>query len=67
MDSGELLNQVQELKVLKERLKQEVIQLDDEILFQGFGVYQPQYSFAELDQYKSRLEEIRNEQKEMRK
>lgn len=65
MDSGELLNQVQELKVLKERLKQEVIQLDDEILFQGFGVYQPQYSFAELDQYKSRLEEIRNEQKEM--
>lgn len=65
MDSGELLNQVQELKVLKERLKQEVIQLDDEILFQGFGVYQPQYNFAELDQYKSRLEEIRNEQKEM--
>ena len=59
------MNQVQELKVLKERLKQEVIQLDDEILFQGFGVYQPQYSFAELDQYKSRLEEIRNEQKEM--
>lgn len=65
MNSGELLNQVQELKVLKERLKQEVIQLDDEILFQGFGVYQPQYNFAELDQYKSRLEEIRNEQKEM--
>ena len=59
------MNQVQELKVLKERLKQEVIQLDDEILFQGFGVYQPQYNFAELDQYKSRLEEIRNEQKEM--
>ena len=65
MDNGELLNQVQELKVLKERLKQEVIQLDDEILFQGFGVYQPQYNFAELDQYKARLEEIRNEQKEM--
>ncbi len=59
------MNQVQELKVLKERLKQEVIQLDDEILFQGFGVYQPQYNFAELDQYKARLEEIRNEQKEM--
>ena len=30
----------------------DIIELDDKILFQNFGVYQPQYSFATLDEYK---------------
>mgnify|MGYP004514993729 CR=1 FL=1 len=50
---------------LRDQLKKEVIQLDDEILYQSFGVYTPQYNFAYLDQYKDKLKEIRNKQKKM--
>ena len=41
----------------------EIICLDDEILFQSFGLYQPKYEFATSEQYKDRLSEIRNQQK----
>lgn len=43
----------------------ELIMLDEEILMQDFGLYQPKYDFATSDQYKKKLEEIRNKQKDM--
>ncbi len=62
---AKLKNDIQDLQQVKRNLQAEIIQLDDEILFQEFGVYQPQYSFANLDMYKERLERIRNRQKQL--
>ena len=64
-EKEELDQKIEELKKIRNNLKHEVIELDDKILFQDFGVYSPQYNFANLDQYKERLDEIRNLQKEM--
>ena len=45
--------------------RKELIILDDEILFQDFGLYQPIYDFYNSEQYKSRLESVRERQKNM--
>ena len=52
------------LKEIKEKESQ-VIQLDEEILLQDFGLYEPMYDFATSDHYKERLAFIRLEQKNM--
>ena len=62
---NELNKKIDELKQVRVNLQAEIIQLDDEILFQEFGVYQPQYTFATLDEYKNELTRIRNEQKDL--
>ncbi len=64
MDNN-LEKEVESLTKLRDELKQEIIQLDDEILYQSFGVYEPLYDYADLDQYKQKLNKIRNNQKEM--
>ena len=46
-------------------LKKQVIVLEDEILYQEFGVYTPIYKFAKSEDYKDRLEQVRQKQKEM--
>lgn len=51
-------------KEIKEKQSQ-VIQLDQTILLQEFGLYQPLYDFATSDHYKEKLEDIRAKQKEM--
>ena len=43
--------------------KSEIIYLDDEILVQDFGLYKPQFDFANSLGYKEKLSEIRNKQK----
>ena len=60
-----LQEEIDELKKIKQSLQMDIIELDDKILFQDFGVYQPQYNFATLDEYKEKLDEIREEQKSM--
>ena len=47
-DETMLKEKIEELTVIRDNLRKEIIQLDDEILFQDFGVYKPQYCFAEL-------------------
>lgn len=64
-DESVLKEKIEELSIIRDNLRKEIIQLDDEILFQDFGVYKPQYCFAELDQYKEALYNLRKEQKEM--
>jgi len=49
------------------QLEEKVIVLDDEILYQSFGLYTPLYEFANSDEYKEELELIRVKQKEMLK
>ncbi len=65
MEKEMLQNDIEELKNIKQSLQMDIIELDDKILFQNFGVYQPQYNFATLDEYKEKLDDIRNQQKEM--
>ena len=65
MSKETLQEEIDELKKIKQSLQMDIIELDDKILFQDFGVYQPQYNFATIDEYKEKLDEIRNKQKEM--
>lgn len=46
-------------------LKSKIIWMDDEILVQDFGLYQPKYDFENSEKYKIRLSLIRNNQKEL--
>ena len=53
---------------LKRQINQkrtEIIDLDDEILVQEFGLYRPHYDFANSLDYKEKLAEIRSKQKAM--
>lgn len=44
--------------------KSEILQLNDVILLQEFGLYEPIYDFATSDEYKERLKLVREKQKE---
>lgn len=64
-ESENIQKDIEELKLIKKNLQAEVIQLDDEILYQEFGIFKPQYNFADLDNYKTALNNIRQQQKDM--
>lgn len=51
-------------EVLKE-LEGQIVQTNEELLFQSLGLYAPQYEFASLDEYKEKLMQIRQEQKDL--
>ncbi|HBG5343835.1 TPA: DUF4041 domain-containing protein [Clostridioides difficile] len=54
-----LKNKKEELK----RLSEELIQTEDEVLLQSFGLYNPKYDFENSDEYMEKLKEIRERQK----
>lgn len=54
-----LKNKKEELKSLSE----ELIQTEDEVLLQSFGLYNPKYDFENSDEYMEKLKEIRERQK----
>ena len=60
-----LKKNIEQLEEIKKILKNEIIELDDEILFQDFGLYRPQYDFADSEGYKEALKEVRLQQKSM--
>ncbi|WP_251205836.1 DUF4041 domain-containing protein [Acetatifactor aquisgranensis] len=47
-----------------EKKKQLIITFDDTILVQEFGLYSPRYDFTSSDEYREKLTQIRNLQKE---
>ncbi len=47
------------------KLESQIIELNDKILLQNFGLYEPIYNFATSEQYKDKLAEIRTKQKQM--
>ncbi|MDQ0253350.1 hypothetical protein J2S74_000722 [Evansella vedderi] len=56
------------LNHLKEELrskKDEIVILDEEILSQSFGFYEPKYGFENSEEYKNQLDIIREKQKQM--
>lgn len=48
-----------------QKVREQIIETDDAVLFQSFGIYTPRYSFMNSDEYKARLLEIRAKQKDM--
>jgi len=64
------LERGQQLEVLKANialLQAEFAALDEEANLQSFGFYQPRYDFASSERYQTKLEEIREQQKQMLK
>ena len=51
-------------EIIKDKEKQ-IVELDDEILLQEFGLYSPTYDFATSCLYKDKLKQIREQQKEL--
>ncbi len=54
-----------ELADLERQVKEkrsDLVSMDDEILLQSFGLYQPKYALANAEAYRTRLEQIRDEQ-----
>lgn len=54
-----------DLRLDIQRKKSQIIDLDDEIMLQDFGIYRPKYNFASSDIYKTKLDEIRSKQKQL--
>ena len=48
-----------------DEVKQQIVETDEAVLLQSFGIYTPHYSYAISDEYKEQLQKIRNQQKEM--
>lgn len=71
----ELSNKLEEVKQLDRQIddlqrkityaKTELIETNEEVLLQSFGLYTPKYEFSTAEEYKNRLAEIRNAQKQM--
>ena len=62
---SEKQDKVSELENDINNLKKGIIVLNDEILYQSFGLYTPLYDFINSEQYKHKLDEIRMNQKNM--
>lgn len=63
-----LANQSNELNMLNQRIgfaKQQLITMEDELLFQEFALYKPKYEFCNSEEYKQRLSQIRDQQKQL--
>lgn len=58
------LKKFEKEKELK-NLNDEIVELRDEVLLQSFSLYKPQYDFVNSEQYKYKLDNIREEQKNM--
>ena len=43
--------------------ERQIVRLDDALLLQEFGLYEPRYDFMSVDEYKDKLANIREEQK----
>lgn len=60
-----LQNAVRESGKTLQALNGQIIETNETIMLQSFGLYTPQYAFKNADEYKFRLSEIRERQKEM--
>lgn len=64
--SYQILSKVNnELKIAVEERRREVVELDEKILLETHGFYQPKYNLANSEQYKKKLVDTQNKQKEL--
>lgn len=59
------VNDLQKLTAEIEQKQSEILQLDDAILFQSFGLYEPKFDFCNSDEYKKALIRIREKQQKL--
>lgn len=64
-DTEALQHKKDELSKDIESKKEKIIVMDDELLMQSFGLYEPKYDFANAEEYRSALEKVRSLQKEL--
>ncbi len=58
-----IVSAINSLTAQKKDLESRVINLTEEAMLQEFGLYEPQYDFADSSSYKDRLADIRDRQK----
>lgn len=64
----ELSRKKGEIQTLNNKIKElnsEIIELDEIRLLQSFGLYEPKYNLASSEEYKQRLNDVREKQKDM--
>ena len=64
-ESAQLDKKIEEQEAIIDKNESEIIELRDEVLLQSFSLYRPQYDFVNSTQYKNKLDELRDEQKQM--
>lgn len=64
-DIAQLKSEIEKLSEEIQSKKGEIVELNETILLQEFGMYSPIYDFANSEMYKDRLDAIRTEQKNM--
>ena len=55
--------QKMELEIIDK--KRQIIAIDEELMLESFALYKPQFSFQKSEEYKQRLDAIRDDQKKM--
>lgn len=61
----EITRQIEYQKRLRSELRDQIIETDETVSLQSFGVYKPRYDLMRSDEYRARLLEIRAKQKEL--
>lgn len=61
----EITRQTEYQKRLMSELRDQIIETDEAVSLQSFGVYKPRYDLMRSDEYRARLLEIRAKQKEL--
>ena len=61
----EITRQIEYQKRLRSELRDQIIETDEAVSLQSFGVYKPRYDLMRSDEYRARLLEIRAKQKEL--
>ena len=62
---NQLESQKQKLYIDIKQAKSKLVEINDEVLMQEFGLYKPKYAFSNSDHYKERLDITRQSQKEL--
>lgn len=66
--NSDIKDKAAELSTLYDSIKQKealLVQTDEQLLLQEFGLYEPKYDFCNSDEYKNQLSIIRQNQKDM--
>lgn len=57
--------QIQDGQTQLSSIRQQIIETDEAVLLQSFGIYTPHYAYSTSDEYKERLKLVRDKQKDM--
>lgn len=64
-EKSKIENKITKLNKSIDKKRDQLIVLDDDILFESFALYKPKYDFLNSDDYKDKLHEIRQFQKDL--